>query len=273
MSLDNDTETVKEFALADLDADTKATALAAIKSMRRIKEIPLPLVTHLSYFGMTGTGKSRDALELAKRIHAQNLGHVYYLDWKFDVENIKDEERFLIPDQLSELNIEETEGQPCKFAVVYSDNDPDIMAHFCRTIFKAKRDGAFKKCVYLFMDEIDDYQYHGDNHPVLQIFRQGRGLHVHGIAITPRPQDCDKAIMDNCNDGLIFGRIKRAAVKRMLNNYDLDISPAVRVWWASRAIDVPDVRHPGGSKKVYPNKVIYDDTTDGWILIDEEGAD
>lgn len=270
MSIDQ--EEAKEFALADLDDETRKAAVLKLKTMKRLPGLPCPLTTHLGIFGLTGTAKSYDALVLAKRIVKEGWGHVYYLDWKYDVENIKENERFLIPDQLPELSLDEKEGAPCKFAVVYSDNDQDVMAHFCRTVFKAKRSGLIKRPVYLFMDEIDEYQFHGDNQPVLQVFRQGRGLHVHGVAITPRPQDCHKAIMDNCGDGLVFGRIKRAAVKRMLTNYDLEITPAVRLWWAQRTIEVKDEFQPGKVKKIYPNKVLYDDTIDDFVLIDPEGA-
>lgn len=255
------------YGLSDWDVTVKKTAQDQLAKMKRIDSLPFPLDTHIGFYGGTGTGKSFDALAYARRIVAENQGHAIYFDWKRDTENIPDEERIFIPERLEEVRIPADEKQ-CVFRVVNSRGSGEVFARLAHIITNLKSDGVIKRPVYLVFDEIDAYQYRGrvgDVHPILNVFRQGRGIGVHGIAVTPRPQDIDKAIMDNCMDGIVVGRIKKEAIPRMRARYDLEITPAVRLWTSQ---SIPHPSKPG--KKIFPFKAMYDDILDDWVLIDKK---
>lgn len=193
-----------------------------------VGEVPFPLKTHLGVNGVTGSGKTHWGLGYARDVLHELGWEVFVIDWKHDPENVNLAEVVNVENGVSGMKIDPDEP---KFRVLRFDGNAEWVHTVVRAIHRGRarwnetggRDGISREVLFVF-DEIDSYQDAGTE--VHRVFRQGRGNGVHGMAITPRPQDVDKEIFDNLSDGIVFFEFLPTSRARLKARYDIEFTEA-----------------------------------------------
>lgn len=190
-------------------------------------KVPFPMTTHLGVFGATGKGKTYWMTRYVKDLVAMGW-EGFIIDWKYDRENF------------SGLNICEysTDGasgvkilkDKAQLWVMRFDGHGPYVHQFTNIVhrkrvefFNSGGKSGLPRPVVIAFDEVDTYQDDGDE--VKRVFRQGRGNEVHGIAVTPRPQDVAKEIFDNCVDGCVYFGFKDDIRPRLKQRYWIEFPP------------------------------------------------
>lgn len=196
-----------------------------------IAKVPMPMTTHLNVFGSTGGGKSYWTKQYVQDLVALGYEGIIF-DWKHDRENYEGMNIvYYGTEGKSGIRITKDQAQ---LWVVRVDGVGSLVHSLTRIIHRARvryyesegKEGIPRPVVIAY-EEVDTYQEDGDE--VKRVFRQGRGNQVHGIAITPRPQDVAKEIFDNAMDGTIYFRFKDDIRPRLKARYGIEIPPE---YWA-----------------------------------------
>lgn len=165
--------------------------------------------------GTTQSGKSIFALN--QMLNIDNKHIAIYIDFKKD-KNIKvhlmNEKVNIVIEGLDQFR--ELKNIPNK--LIFRSKDAESISILVEYLHELWANNDFNQTLYLFFDEIQNYQFD----EVIRVFTQGFGNDVIGVAISQRPQLVSQTIIDNCDNIIIF-RSTGNAILKMKKNNDIEL--------------------------------------------------